>query len=50
MDKAPAILGLVFGIVIAILSLILLLTDYKDCFSKEFSKRNQMRSIYKRQW
>ncbi|WP_373435595.1 hypothetical protein [Metamycoplasma equirhinis] len=50
MDKAPAIIGVVLGLIIAILTLILLFTEYKDCFSKDFIVKNQARKIYRRQW
>ena len=50
MDKAPAIVGAIASLIIAILTAILLFKDYRDCFSKDPRVKMHARQMNKRQW
>lgn len=50
MDKAPAIVGAIASLIIAILTTILLFKDYRDCFSKDPRVKRHAREMNKRQW
>ena len=50
MDKAPAIVGAIASLIIAILTAILLFKDYRDCFSKDPRVKRHAREMNKRQW
>ena len=50
MDKAPAIVGTIASLIIAILTAILLFKDYRDCFSKDPRVKMYARQMNKRQW
>jgi hypothetical protein len=49
MDKAPAIVGAIASLIIAILTAILLFKDYRDCFSKDPRVKMHARQMSKRQ-
>ena len=50
MDKAPAIVGAIASLIIAILTAILLFKDYRDCFSKDRRVKRNARQMSRRQW
>ncbi|VEU81676.1 hypothetical protein V2E25_01595 [Mycoplasmopsis arginini] len=44
------ILGIIFLAIIALLGLILLLSEYRGCFSKDIRVKTNARLMYKKQW
>ncbi|QVJ96681.1 conjugal transfer protein [Mycoplasma mycoides] len=50
MIKTIAIIVICFAVIIASMSLFLLATSYKDCFSKNKVTKKKARYLYKKEW